>query len=123
MESQNQPPIPQTLFGIRPPLPNSTAVLVLGIISLVFSVLWCYWIGSFIAIVLGIVGLALSRGGEKIYNANPNAYSTTSHNNLSAGKVCGIIGLVFGSLGMIVLLAIIIGGLALGSIFPESRWE
>ena len=50
-------------------LPNSTAVLVMGIISLVFSVIWCYWIGSTVAVVLGIISLVLTKGCQKLYDS------------------------------------------------------
>lgn len=73
--------------------PNSTAVLVLGILSLV---LWCcYGIG----LILGIIALVLASSGLKEYNANPEMY--TSIGNLKAGRVCAIIGVSLGAIYVI----------------------
>src|SRR5215216_3561157 len=88
---------PQNQFQQQPaPLPNATAVLVLGILSIVFC--WCYGI---IGIVLGVIALILSGKDRKLYDANPTAYSLSSFNNLKAGRVCGIIGLCLSALYMI----------------------
>ena len=48
-------------------LPNSTAVLVLGICSIVFG---CFFVG----LILGIVGLNLAGKGRKMYSNNPELY-------------------------------------------------
>ena len=48
-------------------LPNATAVLVLGICSIVFS---CFFVGA----ILGIIGLVLGAKAKKVYKASPNLY-------------------------------------------------
>jgi len=98
-------------------LPNSTAVLVMGIISLVFSVIWCYWIGSTVAVVLGIISLVLTKGCQKQYDENQSLYTQASYNNMKAGKVCAIIGLILGALAVVTLLFVIILGATLFSSF------
>ena len=45
-------------------LPNSTAVLVLGICSIVFG---CFFVG----LILGIIGISMSGKGRKMYKDNP----------------------------------------------------
>ena len=95
-------------------LPNATAVLVLGIISIPTS--FCYGI---IGITLGIVTLVLSNRDLKRYRENPEGY--TGIQNLNAGRVCGIIGLSIGS--MIFLFAMVylaIVGTALFSVFSAA---
>jgi hypothetical protein len=81
----------------KQPLPNATAVLVLGICSIVFS---CVFIG----LVLGIIGLVLGSKGRKLNKQNPTAY--TGFQNLNAGWICSIIGTCLG--GLYVLYYIIV---------------
>ena len=101
---------------IETPVPNSTAVLVLGILSIVFC--FCY---GFIGMVLGIIALILASKGNTLYKANPNAYSLSSFNNLKAGKICGIIGVVLSSLYLLVIvLYLVIIGTALTAL-PWSQ--
>ena len=70
MENQNfnNPPQqpPQGGFYNLPPVPNSNAVLVLGIISI--ATFWCYGI---VGIVTGIIALALSGKANAAYQQNP----------------------------------------------------
>ena len=94
-------------------IPNSTAVLVLGIISIVGC--FCYGI---IGIILGIIALVLSGKANKMYNDNPGIYTEASFKNLKAGKVCAIIGtclsaayLVFLIIYILIIGAAISGGL------------
>src|SRR3954468_22652629 len=70
------------------PVPNSTEVLVLGILTIVIC--WCYGI---VSVILGIVALVLASEGEKKFRLNPNMYSSTSYKNLRAGRTCAIVGL------------------------------
>lgn len=80
-------------------LPNATAILVLGILSLVFC--WCYGI---IGLVLGILAVVLSITPQKVYSENPDAYTEVSYKNLNAGKICGIIGIVISAFILLVLV-------------------
>jgi len=48
-------------------LPDSTAVLVLGILSIVLT---CFFAG----LPLGIIGLVLPMKGRKMYEENPDLY-------------------------------------------------
>ena len=82
-------------------LPNATAVLILGI----FSILTCCCYGIF-SIILGIVGLVLANKDAKLYDQNPTLYE--NYNNLKIGKVLNIIGLVIGALFLIAVIAVIV---------------
>jgi hypothetical protein len=87
---------------IKRPLPNSTATLVLGILSIVFG---CGVIG----LALGIIGLVISREGKTLFENNPNDYSGSG--NLNAGRVMCIIGICLGSLSLFyAIIALAIGG-------------
>jgi uncharacterized membrane protein len=67
-------------------LPNASATLVLGILSIVFSC--CTGI---IGIILGIIALAISAKSVKLYKENPEKWS--GYSNLNAGRITAIIGL------------------------------
>lgn len=70
-------------------LPNSTAVLVLGICSIVFS---CFFVG----LILGIIGLVLAGKARKLNRENPNMYDGAG--SLNAGFIMSIIGTVLGAI-------------------------
>lgn len=86
-------------------LPNATAVLVLGICSIVFS---CFGVG----LVLGIIGLVLSGKGRKMYKENPSLYE--GHGSLMGGFITSIIGTCIGGLYAIYYLIVVavLGGVA-----------
>ncbi len=89
-------------------LPNATAILVLGILSLIFC--WmCY--GSIIGVILGIIAIILASEPRKMYLQNPQLYTESSYKNLNAGRVCAIIGLCI-SLAMVVLIILMVLGIA-----------
>lgn len=109
MENQNPPPLNFT----QKALPNSTTVLVLGIISI--AMCWCYGI---VGIILGIIALALSGKPIELYRTNPSIYTEGSFKNAKAGKICAIIGLSLSSLLLIgVIIYFVFWGALLFSIF------
>lgn len=63
-------------------LPNATAVLVLGILSIV------------VCFICGIIALVISNKDMAAYRANPELYSASSYNNIKAGRICAIVGIV-----------------------------
>lgn len=79
-------------------LPNATASLILGILSIPSCM--CYGILGF---VLGIIGLVLANKDTKLYQQNPSLYD--NYGNVQAGKILSIIGI---SLGIIYLILIVI---------------
>lgn len=81
-------------------LPESTAVLILGILSILGS--FCYGIPG---LILGIIAVAMAVKPERLYKADPGRYSASSYNNMRAGKICGIVGICLAAL--ILLIAVI----------------
>ena len=75
-------------------LPNASSTLVLGILSLV--------LGCGLGLILGIIGLVISREGKQLYEENPDAY--TGYGNLNAGRVLCIIGIVLSGIAFVVFL-------------------
>lgn len=96
-------------------LPNSTAVLVLGIISIVAC--FCYGI---IGIILAIIALVLASKANTLYQQNPGMYTEASFKNLKAGKICAIIGLCLSALYFIFIIVYIV---ILGAVFSSMPWE
>ncbi|MDT8308367.1 MAG: CCC motif membrane protein [Bacteroidales bacterium] len=98
---QQQPPIDQGSGGIhfQQNLPNSTGVLVLGILSIVGC--FCYGI---VGLILGIIALIMSSQAKRVYDANPKAYLPSSYNNLKAGNICAIIGVVLSALYIVFVI-------------------
>ena len=72
-------------------LPNGTAILVLGILSILTCC--CY---GFIGLTLGIVALVLAKKDLKLYQESPELY--LNYQNLNIGKILAIIGVVLSSI-------------------------
>lgn len=109
MEEQNNQ---QQLF-YKQPLPNATAVLVLGILSIAFC--WCYGI---LGIIMGIIALVISTNPLKLYKADPEKWS--GYPNLQAGRVTAIVGL---SLSALFIIIVIIALATTGFNFSPEYWE
>ncbi len=93
-------------------LPNATAVLVLGILSILGSC--CYGLPG---MIMGIIGIVLSTGDSKKYKANPTLYS--NYGNLQTGKVLSIIGLVLGLL-FLVFIVVLFSAIGLDALQDEA---
>ena len=76
-------------------LPNATATLVLGILSIV------------VCFICGIIALVISNKDISIYKTNPELYSVASYNNIKAGRICAIIGIALQVIGLIFYILII----------------
>jgi hypothetical protein len=100
-------------------VPNSTPVLVLGILSIIFC--WCIGIPG---LIMGITGLILGSRSRKIYRAEPGRYNLASFKNLNAGYICSLIGTILSALYFMLILMIIIFGVAFGAgLLPFIPWE
>ena len=74
-------------------LPNATATLVLGILSIV------------VCFICGIVALVISNKDIAMYKADPAQYTLASYNNIKTGRICAIIGLCLQVVGLILYIA------------------
>ncbi|MFD2824734.1 CCC motif membrane protein [Lacinutrix iliipiscaria] len=68
-------------------LPNSTLILVFGILSIVTC--WCYGV---LGLILGIVALVLANKATALYKTAPENY--LGYGNVKAGKIMAIIGII-----------------------------
>lgn len=108
MEEQSNQPAGGNFYHapLQMNLPNSNTILVIGILSLFF----CWWhILSIIGIVLSIVTLSLARKELILFYSQPNNFTLSSLNNVKAGRVCAIIGLIISLVVFVFALLMIIG--------------
>ncbi|MDR2474022.1 MAG: hypothetical protein LBD53_10785 [Tannerella sp.] len=93
---------PSSNFNSQQSVPNATAVLVLGIISI--PTCCCYGI---IGLICAIIALVLAGSGASAYKANPAAYTESSYKNLNAGRICAWVGVGLGVLSIIYFIIIL----------------
>ena len=68
-------------------LPNSTLILVFGIISIITCC--CYGI---IGLIFGVIALVLANKAIKLYKETPENYD--GYSNVSTGRILAIIGII-----------------------------
>jgi len=83
-------------------VPNGTAVLVMGILSIVTC-----WLYGVIGIILGILALVLHKKDKEMYLTNKAAYEA-SFKNSKAGNICAIIGLSLSALFLIYIAVVVL---------------
>lgn len=90
----------------RQELPNSTLILVFGILSIIGCC--CYGI---VGLVFGIIAILMAQKATNIYNENPEMYN--GYQNVKTGKILAVIGIVLSALVLIIGIVslIILGGL------------
>ncbi len=81
-------------------LPNSTLILVFGILSIVTCC--CYGI---FGLLFGIIALVLANKANALYLENPEMYTDIS--NVKTGKILAIIGIVLSVLTLLYFIWII----------------
>lgn len=89
-------------FQVQRPLPNATAVLVLGIIGIVGC--FCYGIPG---LICSIIALVLFSKDKQLYVANPELYTEASFKNEKSGRICAIIGISLSILYILLIVALI----------------
>lgn len=90
----------------RTQLPNSTIILIFGILSIIGCC--CYGI---LGVIFGIIALVMAKRATEIYNANPELY--TGFENVKTGRILAIIGLVLSGLNLIasIVMLFVYGGI------------
>lgn len=78
-------------------LPNSTLILVFGIISIVTCC--CYGV---IGLIFGIIAIVLAGNATKVYKESPELY--TGFNNVKTGRVLAIIGIILNVLFLVYMI-------------------
>ncbi len=85
-------------------LPNSTLILVFGIISIVTCC--CYGV---LGLIFGIIAMVMAKKATALYMENPEQYS--GYQNVKTGKILAIIGIILNViyLGYVIFLFATIG--------------
>jgi hypothetical protein len=99
---ENQQDSNQSYLDFQTSLPNATAVLVLGILSIIGC--FCYGTG----LIMGIIALVLARKDMRLYATNPAAYMPSSFSNIKAGRICAIIGTVMSAIYVLLIIIVLI---------------
>ena len=81
-------------------LPNSTLVLVLGILSIIGCC--CYGLPG---IIFAIIALIVANKSSQLYKESPDSY--LGYQNLKAGKIMAIIGIILSMLFIIYIVWVI----------------
>ncbi|MFO7718953.1 MAG: CCC motif membrane protein [Gillisia sp.] len=99
----------------RQQLPNSTLILVFGILSVIGCC--CY---GLVGLIFGVITLVLAKKASDTYVQNPELY--IGYQNVRTGKTLAIIGI---SLSVIYIVILIVGLIMYGGIegFQEIRRE
>jgi len=84
-------------------LPNSTLILVFGILSIVGCC--CYGVG----IIFAVIAIVMAKKATAMYTENPELYE--GFNNVKTGKILSIIGIVLGViyLGYVIFIFATVG--------------
>ena len=107
-------PYQQNPMGMQRDLPNATAILVLGIISIVGCFCW-----GIIGLGCGIAALIMASKAIEQYNQSPASYTQGSYKNANAGRICAIIGTILSGLALISFVL----QLALGRSYSYNYWN
>lgn len=78
-------------------LPNSTLILIFGIVSIITCC--CYGV---LGLIFGIIALVLAKNATALYLENPELYS--GYNNVKAGKTLSIIGIVLNGIYLLFVI-------------------
>lgn len=105
----------QHQFNTQINIPNSVAVLVLGICSI--ALCWCVGI---IGLGCGIVALILAGKAKALYEEEPERYTIASYNNLKAGRICAIIGTIISGIYAIIYIIYVV---FLGAMITQMPWD
>ncbi|MCY2687275.1 CCC motif membrane protein [Salinimicrobium sp. TH3] len=84
----------------KPTLPNSTLILIFGILSILTC---CCW--GIIGLIFGIVALVLAKSAKETYMAAPDTYS--GYNNVKTGRILAIIGIVLSAIYLILNIVLV----------------
>jgi len=76
-------------------LPNSTLILVFGILSIVTCC--CYGV---LGLIFGVIAIVMAKKATALYLENPEIYS--GFQNVKTGKILSIIGIVLSAITLLV---------------------
>lgn len=78
-------------------LPNSTLILIFGVLSILTCC--CYGI---IGLIFGVIALVMARKAKQVYLAQPDLYK--GYNNVKTGRILAIIGIVLSAIYLVLMI-------------------
>lgn len=87
-------------------LPADNTAMVLAIIATVMTILCCCFFGSFIGMVLSIIGFVMANSSVNLYNRSPEKYDASSYRRVNSAK---IFNLVIGIISILISVVMITG--------------
>lgn len=102
---------------IRDNLPNSVLILILGVMSIVFS-----FNIEIIGFVLSVVTLFLSSRSLRLFRNKTEQYELSSYKLVVVGRICAIIGLLISIFALIIAILVFLGlfgGISLLALFDK----
>lgn len=81
----------------RENLPNSTLILVFGILSILTC---CCW--GILGLIFGILAVIMAKRAKEVYLAEPELYK--GYNNVKTGRILGIIGIILSAIYLILTI-------------------
>ena len=109
--------IMETMENSKRNLPEASTVLVLGILSLIFT-----FSCGIIGLILGIIAVAMASSQRKMYINAPGEYTESSYNNVNSGRVCGIISICIAAIVTVFAVLIVCGVVVLGISASTFGW-
>ena len=85
------------------PVPNSNAILTLGILSIIT----CCCCNGIIGIILSIIAIVLAAKSKREFNRNSDMYDERTLGKVNAGRTCAIIGLTVGLLMFVIAILVV----------------
>lgn len=107
----------ETIENNKRNLPEASTVLVLGILSLVFT-----FSCGIVGLILGIIAVAMASSQRKIYINASDEYTESSFNNVNAGRICGIISICIAAIFLALTILIFCGVVVLGISASTFGW-
>ena len=107
----------KTIENNKRSLPEASTVLVLGILSLIFT-----FSCGIVGLILGIIAVAMASSQRKIYMNAPGEYTESSYNNVNSGRVCGIISICIAAIIIAFAILIVCGVVILGISASTFGW-
>jgi uncharacterized membrane protein len=93
---------------VKQPLPSAQSAYILGILAIVFAL-----VTTLVGLILGIIAVLEGNRAIKIYEAEPQQYSTKDYENAKTGKLLGWISIGISSFIILLVILIVVVFLAI----------
>lgn len=85
-------------------LPADNTAMVLAIIATVVSILCCCFFGSFVGVILSVIGFIMANSSINQYKQSPEKYDASSYRRVNSAKIFNLVILIISALLSIVMI-------------------